>query len=100
MTTFTKHTPKISKIKNWRNRPIHLSLIIGTALSGLFSLGWTRITGISAVAMWLLGFSMGFLLMSWFHLRRQRLTAWGLAVAGQLLGVMGISLLLIASLKF
>ena len=79
----------------WQS-PKAFALLIGLILSLGFSFFLPVFTGFLALAPWLLGFALGCVGIALFTARRKGETLWGMAILGQLLGVLGIGLLFFA----
>jgi hypothetical protein len=75
-----------------------VAIIAGLVLGGVFTFLWNGLPLLAAVAMWPLGLAIGLigaaLVSKW--LRGE--PAWGLALAGQVLGVLSIGLIFAASI--
>lgn len=78
--------------------PFWLALFGGLALGRLATTFWPRLPTLAAVAMWILALAVAMILTALLNYRLLRQPLWGLAILGQLLGVVGTTLLVIASL--
>lgn len=78
--------------------PHLLAVAGGLALGRLANYLWPRLPFLGAVAMWVLGLAAAMILVALINYRLRRQPLWGLAILGQLLGVVGTTLLVIASL--
>jgi hypothetical protein len=78
--------------------PFLLALLGGLALGRLAIYLWPQLPALAALAMWVLGLAAAMILVALLHYRLRRQPLWELAILGQLLGVAGSALLVVASL--
>ncbi|HEX6384672.1 MAG TPA: hypothetical protein VF177_08390 [Anaerolineae bacterium] len=78
--------------------PHLLALAGGLALGRLAVYLWPRLPLLAAVAMWMLALAVAMILTALLNYRLRRQSLWGLAILGQLLGAVGTTLIVIASL--
>lgn len=79
-------------------RPTRTALLVGLALSALFTSWVAGNVPLVTLAMWPLGLALGLLSVGLFRLRSKGDMLPGMLIGGQFLGVVAITLLLIASL--
>ena len=78
--------------------PLLPALLGGLALGRLSAYLWPQLPALAALAMWILGLAVALILVALIHYRLRRQPLWELAILGQLLGVAGTALLVVASL--
>jgi hypothetical protein len=75
-----------------------VTLVIGLLLGALFNLLWSHFPPLAALGLWPLGLGVACVGRVLGQLRRGAAPAWGLAIAGQALGLLGLGLLFLAQL--
>ncbi len=75
-----------------------VALLIGLLLGGLFNWLWSGLPVLAMVAMWPLGVAIGLIVVALASHWLRGEARWGLALAGQGIGVLAIALIFIASL--
>jgi len=91
-------THSTTKARTTLPGPLLLALAGGLALGRLALYLWPRLPMLAALAMWVLGIGTAMILVALVHYRLCRVPLWELAILGQLLGVVGTALLVVASL--
>lgn len=76
-----------------------IAVLVGLGLGGLFTLLWSPAPGLQSLAVWPAGIGMGLIAVAVISARLRQEPQWGMAILGQLLGLIAIALLLIASLS-
>jgi hypothetical protein len=98
MTTSThSNPPEIKRVA--ASRPTSHAVLVGLALAVLFVSQVPAHLPLVAWAMGPLGLSFGFLGVGLYRLRAWGEKSWGVMLGGQLLAVVAISLLFLASLR-
>ena len=80
------------------SRPTSKAVLVGLILAALFTVWGPRDIALATLAMWPLGLALGMLGVGLFRLRSKNDVRWHMLIVGQLLGVVAITLLFIASL--
>lgn len=91
------YSPQAHNNRMWRS-PKVFAILLSLVLGFLFASALSILSGIFVLAPWLLGFALGFVSTALISVRRTGKTLWGMAILGQLLGVLGIGLLFLNSL--
>jgi hypothetical protein len=75
-----------------------VAILIGLLAGGALNMLWDGLPLLAALAMWPLGLAVSFILVALVHYRRTGDGQWGLALAGQALGVLAVAMFFFASL--
>ena len=75
-----------------------MALLLGMGLGTILTLLFPHFSGLAALALWPLGLAGGLLTISLYSSHRRQETLWGFALVGQLLAVVGIALIFLASI--
>ena len=78
--------------------PTRLAICLGLSLGVLFAWLWPQLTGLAAVAAWMIGLAIGLLSSGLISTRRDGASAWELLLGGQALGVLALVLLFVTAL--
>jgi len=74
-----------------------VALLIGLLLGGLFNWFWSDLPFLAMAAMWPLGVAIGLIVVALASHRLRGEAQWGMALAGQGIGVLSIALIFVAS---
>ncbi len=96
MTVNTIQTNSYSKQRG-QNSTTAVAVIGGLVLGGVFTFLWNGLPLMAVAGMWLLGLAIGFIGVALINNMRREESEWGLALAGQALGVIAIGLIFVAS---
>ncbi len=88
----------IEKLDSQVSRSMFMAIFLGLVLGSLFKITRPDMPDLASLAMWTISFAAGLLGASVFSSQRNGATLWGFVIGGQLLGAIGISLIIIASL--
>lgn len=75
-----------------------IAVLISLGLGGFSMWLWPGFPKLVMLALWSLSLAVGFMGVAFISFRRQGEALWGLAIIGQLFGVVGTALLFITSL--
>jgi hypothetical protein len=75
-----------------------IALATGSTLSWLLTLAFAHLDGLAALALWPLGWAIGLVLVSASKSATYGESNWGMLVTGQVLAVIGVLLLFLATL--
>ena len=73
-----------------------VAIILGLLLGGMFNFFWAGLPWLVILAMWPLGIAIGLVALASHRLRGE--AQWGMALAGQAIGVVAIALIFVASM--
>ena len=96
MTANTFQTNAYSE-ETGQNLETAVAVIVGLVLGGVFTFLWNSLPLLAVIGMWPLGLAIGFIGVALINNRRRTQSEWGLALAGQALGVIAIGLIFAAS---
>lgn len=80
-----------------QNSTTAVALLAGLGLGGVFTFLWNSLPLLAVIGMWPLGLAISFIGVTIISNRRRDEPEWGMALAGQALGVIGIALIFLAS---
>ncbi|MBK8987050.1 MAG: hypothetical protein IPM39_13395 [Chloroflexi bacterium] len=75
-----------------------VAITIGLLLGGMFNFLWSGLPWLVALAMWPLGVAVGLIITALAYQRWRGEAQWGLALAGQGIGVLAVGLIFVASM--
>jgi hypothetical protein len=81
-----------------QNSATAVAVITGLVLGGVFTFLWSSLPLLAVIGMWPLGLAISFIGVALINNRRREESEWGLALAGQALGIVAIGLIFAASI--
>jgi hypothetical protein len=96
MTVNTFGTNSYSK-ESGRHSETAVAVIIGLVLGGVFTFLWSSLPLLAVIGMWPLALAISMIGVSLISNSRREESEWGMALAGQALGVIAIALIFAAS---
>ena len=97
MTANTFQTNSYSEERG-QNSTTAVAVIVGLVLGGVFTFLWNSLPLLAVIGMWPLGLAIGFIGVALVNNMRREESEWGMALAGQALGVIAIGLIFAASI--
>lgn len=97
MTTHTYQTNSYSK-DSAQNPTMAVAVIIGLILAVGFNILWQGLPFLAVIGMGLLGLAISFIGVTILQNRNREDAEWGLALVGQVLGMLAVSLIFFASI--
>jgi len=74
-----------------------VAVVLGLVLGGVFNLIWQGLPLLTLLGMWLLALAISFIAVTLINNRRSVESEWGLALVGQMIGMLAVCLIFIAS---
>ncbi|MBP6469171.1 MAG: hypothetical protein KBE23_05635 [Chloroflexi bacterium] len=75
-----------------------VAVFVGLLLGGVFNWLWSGLPFLAALAMWPLGLAIGLIVVALASRWLRGEAQWGMALAGQAIGVLAIALVFVASI--